>query len=98
MNAQLDSILTLTKQVLDRTEQGEWLEAAELDVQRRQQLQTFCTGLDPVNTPPDIIQALRDILRLNDALIGSVEHRQRAILREADTVRVGKQAVAAYGR
>lgn len=92
----IESILDLTREVLGLAERGEWLEATRLDSERQRRLQTYCAALEPQKTPPVILNTLGEILKLNDALIGAVQHRQRALVREADTVRIGRRAVAAY--
>ncbi len=96
MNEALQVVVDLTHRVSALAEQGEWAEAARLDGERQMRLRAFCAGLEPQSTAPQTIAALTQVLELNDALIGAVQHSQRALVREADTVRVGRQAVAAY--
>ncbi len=95
--AALDAILELTRQVSDLAERGEWVEAARLDLERQTQLRTYCASLDPQSASPGLIAALTEVLKLNDSLIGSVRHRQRALIRDAEIVRTGRRALAAYG-
>lgn len=96
MNDSLDGILEMTRRVLTLVEAGEWSQAAQVDTDRRQQLQNFCAALEPQKTPPAIVATLAEVLKLNDALIGAVQHRQRSLLREAETVKVGRRAIRAY--
>lgn len=97
MNAGLETIFELTREVAALAERGEWAEAGDRDRERQAQLRTFCAGLDPRTAAPELLQALTEILKLNDALIGSVQHKQRALTRDAETVRTGQRAIAAYG-
>lgn len=96
MNTELQAIFELTREVSALTERGAWAEATELDQQRQTRLRAFCAGLNPQLASPELIQALTEIVQLNDGLIGSVQHQQRALLRDAETVRVGQRAIAAY--
>jgi hypothetical protein len=97
VNATLDTIMEMTRQVATLAEQGEWAEATRIDAERQECLRAFCATLDPQTASADLIAALTQVLKLNDALIGTVEHRQRALVRDSETVRTGRRAVAAYG-
>lgn len=92
----LAGILECTRRVQALIEAGDWLGAAQLDAERQRRLQECCARIEPSTCPPDLIAALSDMVKLNDAMIGAVEHRQRGIQRDAETVTVGRKAVAAY--
>jgi len=96
MNAELESLVEMTRQVAELTEKGEWAEAGKLDAERQVRLRSLCAMLKPGATSPDVIAALSEVLKLNDTLIGAVCHQQRTVVRQLDTVKVGRQAVAAY--
>lgn len=96
MRARLEHLLECTRQIQARIEQGDWLGAAELDAERLHSLQECCAGLDPRTCPPDVLAALVEMLKINDALLASVQRRQDALHDDARAIGIGRRAVAAY--
>lgn len=95
--AALEQIVSLTREVSALAESGEWARAAQVNAERQLQLQAFCAQLEPRTTPRETVEILSRILQLNDALVGSVQRRQQSLLDEADALRAGRRAAAAYG-
>ena len=92
---QLDAVLALTERVQSAISAGEWRAAAELEQERRALLARYLdeqrdTGLDRLT------DALTDLQNTNNRLIGELFHHRRRLVREATTVRSGRQAVRAY--
>jgi len=96
MRRALEAIAALTRLVQDAIEDGDWAGALELDVRRQREIADFCAALDPRRCPPEVLAALSELLRSNDAMVGAVLHARRGLEREADTANVGRRAVAAY--
>ena len=94
--ADLRLLLDLTGQIQAQIEEGNWLGATELDIERQAVLQRVCSALQPNACPPEVLQALGEMVKLNDAMVASVERRQDVILRDAQVIGVGRRAVAAY--
>ena len=92
----LAHLLESTRQIQALIEQGNWSAAAEIDAGRLRCLQEFCARLEPRNCTPEVLAALGEMVKLNDAMIGSVQHRQNALLDDAQRVGLGRRAVAAY--
>src|SRR5689334_21810253 len=83
LSHEITAILGMTREILQRVEQGEWQQAASLDGERQRQLQQLCARLEPRNTPREVLETLSQVLQLNDSLIGAVEQRRRGLLTEA---------------
>jgi hypothetical protein len=96
MRRALETIVLSTRLVQDAIEDGDWAGALELDVRRQREIADFCAALEPRSCPADVLAALSELLRTNDALVGAVLHARRGLEREADTANVGRRAVAAY--
>ncbi len=92
---QLSAILALTDQVQAAITDGEWQAAAELEEQRRVLLARYldqhrASGLEALS------EELTALQTTNNRLIGELHHHRRRLVREATTVRTGRQAVRAY--
>lgn len=94
--ARLEHLLECTRQIQLRIEQGDWLGAADIDAERLRSLQECCAGLEPSTCPPDVLAALVEMVKINDALVGAVQRRQNALLDDAQVIGLGRRAVAAY--
>ncbi len=77
-------------------EQGEWSQALERDA-ARQRLMMAAFGQDATRMRDPGLRALTDeLLRMNNRLLGLVEHRRRGVERESDVLQLGQRAAAAY--
>lgn len=89
-------LLELTRAMRDRIEAGEWGAAADLEAERRALVERVFDATPTAAELPTLTATLREVVRLNDELIGHAEHKRRALEREADTVALGRSAVRAY--
>jgi hypothetical protein len=89
-------LLALTRRLRGTLESGDWGGAAELEAERRRLVETIFDGPPPAAELPTIAAALREVVRVNDELVGLAEHRRRALERDADVLAVGRTAVRAY--
>lgn len=89
-------LLELTLRMRDCVAAGEWGGAADLEAERRAVVERVFDVAPTAAELPELTATLREVVRLNDELIGQTEHRRRALEREADTVAVGRTAVHAY--
>jgi translation initiation factor 2B subunit (eIF-2B alpha/beta/delta family) len=91
-----ERLLVLTRSIRDGLESGDWGAAAELEAERRGLVEVIFDGPPPAAELSAITATLREVVRVNDELVGLAEHRRRALEREADTAAVGRAAVRAY--
>ena len=92
MTTALDGLLDLTDRVQAAIDAGDWLQANELESERRAQLERLVTE----QTAMDIRSVLDALAQRTHRLIGLVEHHRRRVLREATTVTAGHAAAARY--
>ena len=91
-----ERLLALTRRLRDGLESGDWGAAADLEAERRGLVETIFDGPPPAAELPAITATLREVVRVNDELVGLAEHRRRALERDADAVALGRTAVRAY--
>lgn len=94
--ADFERLVDITRSLRAQLEGGGWGEAAGLEAERRLVIERI---FDEQPTPaelPTLTAALREVVRLNDELIGLAEHRRRALARDLDTVTLGREASRAY--
>lgn len=89
-------LLELTTRIRDGVAAGDWGAAASLESERRGLMERIFDGPPPAAELPAMTETLREVVKLNDTLVGLAEHRRRALEREADTVATGRAAVRAY--
>ena len=92
---QLSEVLALTDQVQTAITSGEWLTATELEEERRALLSRYLDQHRD-NGLAALSDELRELQTTNNRLIGELFHHRRRLVREATTVRTGRQAVRAY--
>ena len=89
-------LLKLTEALKGHLERAEWGAAAELELERRGLVErVFDVAPAPAELPV-LTATLREVVRINDELIGLAEHRRRAIARDLDLLAVGRDASRAY--
>ena len=94
--SELEEVYRLTHQLTAAVEAAEWERAGELDRLRSLHLQAlFARPLAPGELPA-VAAALRELLSLNDAAIGLVQHQARATEREAALAAERHGAVRQY--
>ncbi len=89
-------LLDVTRRIRDDIANDRWGAAAELEHGRRVLIERVFAGVPAPDELPALTERLREVVRLNDELIGLAEHRRRALAREADVVAVGQSALRAY--
>jgi len=92
--AALQRALEISRELAGVAEVGDAGQAASLDLERRQLLQSVRRDLQPMDEKDRGV--LREIAELNDRSIGRLEHRFRAKCRDLDVLSVGLRAVRAY--
>ncbi len=75
---------------------SDWAGAAGLEAERRQLLERYFASPQPAADLPRAVVLLKELIALNDALVGIAEHVQRGLAREADTLAIGRRATRAY--
>jgi len=92
--APLHRALAVSRELAVAAEAGDAAKAVELNAQRLTLLEEARRVPQPVDEADR--KLLREIVRLNERAIGSLQHGQRAKARELDRVSVGRRAVRAY--
>jgi len=92
--AALERALEISRELAAVADRGEVRQAASLDAERLQLLQSVRDALLPMDERSRAV--LREIAELNDRSIGRLEHRFRAKCRDMDMLAVGRRALRAY--
>jgi translation initiation factor 2B subunit (eIF-2B alpha/beta/delta family) len=95
-SAEFARLLEVTQLLRTGFERGEWGGAADLEAERRGLIERVFDRAPTAAELPQLTATLREVVRLNDELIGLAEHRRRALGRELDTVVAGKRAGKMY--
>ena len=92
-------VLALTDQVEAAIAAGEWQQAADLEAQRRATLIGLIErqGVSS-NVAAELRDAMAGIASRTYRLIGQAQHHQRALLRDASMIRIGRKAADEYER
>ena len=99
MPPDLKSLLAATEAIGDAITAGRWEEAALLEGQRREGLQTFILHqLEQDVDPSKLAATILDLQQRTYQLMGEADHHQRKLVREAFVARTGRKAVASYAR
>ena len=94
--AEFGQLLQLTESLKASLERGEWGAAAQLELERRKLVErVFDVAPVPAELPM-LTATLREVVRINDELIGLAEHRRRTLARELDLLAAGREARRAY--
>jgi len=92
----LERLLEITRQLRAGFEHDEWAGAGDLEAERRAIIERVFDERPTAAELPRLTATLREVVRLNEELIGLAEHRRRALGREIDTARLGSRAGQAY--
>jgi len=94
LHAVLRRALDISRQLAGSADCGDVTLTVNLDAERQQLLESARLSSQPVD---DVARdMLREIARLNDKALGSMEHHLRGKARAMDMAVVGRRAVAAY--
>ena len=94
----IDRILELTQLVQQRVDDGDWVEAGALDLERRQLLNGLFAENDITMLPSSTQTLLRDILAQNDRIISAVKTHKQEIASASGRLSRAPGAVRAYRR
>jgi hypothetical protein len=94
--AEFGQLLRLTETLKAHLERGEWGAAAAIELERRGLVERVFEVPPGAKELPVLTATLREVVRINDELIGLAEHQRRAIARELDMLAVGREASRAY--
>jgi hypothetical protein len=94
VSAMLERALELSRDLLAAAEHGQTPEAVKIDAERRLLLKSARASTKTFDANQRML--LREIVRLNDQSIGSMEHHRRIMGRRLDVAAVGRRAVNAY--
>ena len=89
-------LVELTRVLKGNFERSEWERSAEVETERRALIERIFDQRPSIEELPLLTTALREVVRLNDELVGLAEHRRRALARDIDMVAVGRHASRAY--
>jgi hypothetical protein len=93
MSSRLQAVLELTDRVQAAIDAGEWQLARDLETERRAELESLVAEQTKSR---ELAGELTNLVQRNHRMVGVLQHHRRAILRDAETVRAGHAAVAAY--
>ncbi len=92
----LERLLAITKALRAGFERDEWTGAGDLEAERRAIIERVFDEVPTAAELPRLTATLREVVRLNEELIGLAEHRRRALGRELDLKALGGRAGRAY--
>ena len=92
----LERLLAITQALRAGFERDEWAGAGDLEAERRAIIERVFDESPTAAELPRLTATLREVVRLNEELIGLAEHRRRALGREIDTAALGTRAGLAY--
>lgn len=93
MTTTLEALLELTDRVQVAIDTGDWQQANQLELERREKLEEFVLAQRDAALLKPILTTLRD---RTYRLVGLVEHQRRRVLREATMVSTGHAQAARY--
>lgn len=93
---QIAALKALTGEIRERMLARDWATAAELDVRRRAGIGELFEHRARADDLPALVEGLRELVRMNDELLGLMAHQRRMLDRQADTLRSGRQMSSAY--
>jgi hypothetical protein len=93
INSRLQAVLALTDRVQAAIDAGDWQLAHDVETERRAELEALVAEQAKSR---ELSRELTGLAHRNHRMVGVLQHRRRAILRDAETVRTGHAAVAAY--
>lgn len=86
----------LTLSIREHLIAQEWAQAAELDLTRRAGIAELFDERPAAGDLPVLVSGLRELVALNDELLGLMAHQRRALDRHADLLVTGRRMGDAY--
>ncbi len=96
-SADFGLLVSLSEALRGHCERGEWGTAAEVELERRAVIERVFEVRPAASELPELVNVLREVVRINDELLGLAEHRRRALARDIDMAALGQEAAKAYG-
>lgn len=93
---QLATLKTLTQQIREFLLLQDWNAATDLDLKRRGLLAELFDRQAPAADLPALVAGLREVVAMNDELLGLMAHHRRALDREVDLLSNAKRMGKAY--
>lgn len=90
----LDEALNLSREMLERSEQGDWARVIELEPRRREKLDLALTRKSALNETD--AGRIRDILKLDKSLIRRGIQARDSVADELTQMRIGRKVSQAY--
>ena len=91
----LDTMLALSRRMLECAEQGAWALLAELEAQRRSLIETLFN--DPAAAHrPNVAAVVRELLALDDRTVALAASRRQELADVLRGIHLGKHALRAY--
>ena len=94
--AQVEDLKALTTRIRERMLARDWGTAADLDVERRSRMTELFERRPTAEELPSFVEGLRELVRMNDELLGLMAHQRRMLDRQADTFSAAKRMGSAY--
>lgn len=92
----LAALKALTRQIRDLLLLQDWNAATERDLTRRTLLAELFDSPAPAADVPLLVAGLREVVAMNDELLGLMAHHRRALDREVDLLSTAKRMGKAY--
>jgi translation initiation factor 2B subunit (eIF-2B alpha/beta/delta family) len=89
-------LIEVTQRLKRDFEASQWHGVAELESERRAIMERVFDEAPSAAELPTLTATLKEVVRLNNELIGLAEHRRRALGRELDLAMRGHRAGRAY--
>jgi len=92
----IDDLKALTERIRERMLARDWATAADLDLERRSRMSALFERRPTSEELPSFVEGLRELVRMNDELLGLMAHQRRTLDRQADTLSAARRMGAAY--
>ncbi len=86
----------LSAQIRERMLARDWAGAADLDNERRVGIAALFERKPTPEELPQMVEGLKELVRVNDELLGLMAHQRRILDRQADTLAAGRRMGGAY--
>lgn len=93
---QLDSIIALSKRMLEQARSDEWEEVASLEAKRRKLVMQCFDQPTSQNDAPELASAITEVLSLNEAVAELGKQRRGALGGDIRVSKIGRTAKSAY--
>ena len=92
----LAQVLSLTRQMLDHADKGEWEEVTEIEQERRDDLVACFSRPVPSENTELVAEAMATLLHLNEELMAKLRVARSAVMAQGRELTKNRQAVSTY--